>query len=66
MARGRPTREAVYQRLDYQISELWDRLGGLPAPEDSEDIWRGIWYEEAHHSTAIEGNTLSSSMSRDS
>ena len=44
MARGRPTREAVYQRLDYQISELWDRLGGLPAPEESEDIWRGIWY----------------------
>ena len=21
-------------------------------------LWRGIWYEEAHHSTAIEGNTL--------
>ena len=21
-------------------------------------IWRGIWYREAHHSTAIEGNTL--------
>jgi Fic family protein len=21
-------------------------------------IWRGIWFEEAHHSTAIEGNTL--------
>jgi hypothetical protein len=48
----------VYQRLDYQISELWNRLGGLPTPEESEGIWRGIWYEEAHHSTAIEGNTL--------
>ena len=24
----------------------------------SEGIWRGIWLEEAHHSTAIEGNTL--------
>ena len=25
---------------------------------EAADIWRGIWYEEAHHSTAIEGNTL--------
>ena len=34
------------------------RLGGLPTPLEAADIWRGIWYEEAHHSTAIEGNTL--------
>jgi len=33
-------------------------LGGLPSPEEAEGIWRGIWLEEAHHSTAIEGNTL--------
>jgi Fic family protein len=33
-------------------------LGGLPRPEEAEGIWRGIWLEEAHHSTAIEGNTL--------
>lgn len=58
MPRGRPTREAVYQRLDYQIAELSTRLGGLPSPEESEGIWRDIWFEEAHHSTAIEGNTL--------
>jgi Fic family protein len=25
---------------------------------EAQDIWRGLWYEEAHHSTAIEGNTL--------
>jgi hypothetical protein len=30
----------------------------LPSPEDAQGIWRGIWLEEAHHSTAIEGNTL--------
>ena len=45
-----------------QIGELRDRLGGLPAPTEAEGIWRGIWrgiwLEEAHHSTAIEGNTL--------
>ena len=33
-------------------------MGGLPLPEEAAGIWRSIWYEEAHHSTAIEGNTL--------
>ncbi len=56
--RGRPTREVVYERLEIQIAELWQRLGGLPSPVEATDVWRGIWYEEAHHSTAIEGNTL--------
>jgi len=48
----------VYARLDVGIAELWDRMGGLPTPAEASAIWRGIWYEEAHHSTAIEGNTL--------
>lgn len=56
--RGRPPREDVYRRLDFQIEELWQRMGGLPDPLEAGDIWRGIWFEEAHHSTAIEGNTL--------
>lgn len=56
--RGRPTRAAVYDRLRVQIGELRDRLGGLPSPGEADEIWRGIWLEEAHHSTAIEGNTL--------
>jgi len=33
-------------------------MGGLPSRAEAEGIWRGIWLEEAHHSTAIEGNTL--------
>lgn len=57
-ARGRPPREALYERLHVQITELRSRLGGLPSPLEAKDIWRGIWLEEAHHSTAIEGNTL--------
>ena len=56
--RGRPPRRTVYERLRVQIGELGDRLGGLPSPPEAESIWRGIWLEEAHHSTAIEGNTL--------
>jgi len=30
----------------------------LPNPLEASEIWRGIWFEDAHHSTAIEGNTL--------
>ena len=56
--RGRPRHTDVYRRLDAQIAELRERMGGLPAPADAAGIWRDIWYEEAHHSTAIEGNTL--------
>jgi len=56
--RGRPSRAAVYDRLDLQIGSLRERLGGLPSPVEADEIWRGIWLEEAHHSTAIEGNTL--------
>ena len=33
-------------------------MGGLPNPVEAEGIWTTIWYEEAHNSTAIEGNTL--------
>lgn len=33
-------------------------MGGLPSPAQAAGIWRGIWFQEAHHSTAIEGNTL--------
>lgn len=56
--RGRPSRTTLYERLHLQIGELRERLGGLPAPLEAEGIWRGIWLEETHHSTAIEGNTL--------
>lgn len=56
--RGRPSRADVYKRLRVQIGEFKDRLGGLPSSVEASGIWRGIWLEEAHHSTAIEGNTL--------
>ncbi len=55
---GRPSRAELYRRLRADVAELRGRLGGLPTPLEAADVWRGIWYEEAHHSTAIEGNTL--------
>jgi Fic family protein len=58
MARGRPSRTTVYARLEGALVELRERLGGLPSPQESEAIWSDIWHQEAHHSTALEGNTL--------
>jgi len=58
MARGRPSRATVYARLDILLAELRSRLGGLPSPEESAYVWADIWHLEAHHSTALEGNTL--------
>jgi Fic family protein len=57
-ATGRRTRSALYERLHLQITELREQLGGLPAPHEARAIWHGIWLDETHHSTAIEGNTL--------
>jgi Fic family protein len=56
--RGRPSRASVYERLSIAVAELDERLGGLPSPKEAQSIWTDIWYEEAHHSTALEGNTL--------
>lgn len=56
--RGRKSREAIYRQLEDGVEELRSRLGGLPSPVEAEDIWGDIWYQEAHNSTAIEGNTL--------
>ena len=54
---GRPTRASYHLRLEQGREEL-QRLGGLPSPSEAEQIWTEIWYEEAHNSTALEGNTL--------
>ncbi len=56
--RGRKSRQAIYRQLADGVEELRTRLGGLPTPEEAEDIWGDIWFQEAHNSTAIEGNTL--------
>jgi len=55
--RGRPSRADVLRALDQAVEDLRS-VGGLPLPLEADAIWEGIWHEEAHHSTAIEGNTL--------
>ena len=42
--RGRPRRADIYRQLAIQITELRERLGGLPSPVEAEAA--GIWYEE--------------------
>lgn len=58
MARGRPSRQTIYDRLEEAIDDLRTRMGGLPSPAEAEEIWDELWHQEAHHSTALEGNTL--------
>jgi fido (protein-threonine AMPylation protein) len=53
----RPSRDLIYQRLETSVAGL-SSVGGLPLPAEAKEIWKDIWHEEAHHSTAIEGNTL--------
>jgi len=55
--RGRPSRDYVLGQVDIGMGDLV-RAGGLPSSDENEQIWRDIWFEEAHNSTAIEGNTL--------
>lgn len=55
--RGRPARTAVFQRFATAIDEL-RRYGGLPTPVEAKQLWSDVWHLEAHHSTALEGNTL--------
>ena len=54
---GRPSRKSIHERLELEVAALRD-VGGLPKPEEAQEIWRTIWYYEAHNSTALEGNTL--------
>ena len=53
----RPSRDTIYARLETSVDGL-EGVGGLPLPSEAEAIWKDIWFEEAHHSTAMEGNTL--------
>lgn len=57
VGRGRPSRKFILEQVDLAMRDL-KRTGGLPSPTENDEIWHNIWIEEAHNSTAIEGNTL--------
>lgn len=57
MGTGRPSRLSIHERLEGEVAAL-AQVGGLPAPEEAAEIWRSIWFFDAHNSTALEGNTL--------
>lgn len=57
MSRGRPSTKQLLESLDQARGDL-AIIGGLPEPTVFQDVWAGIWTEETHNSTAIEGNTL--------
>jgi Fic family protein len=48
----------VYERLTRALDDLHQHHGGLPNPKQAAAIWDDMWHQEAHHSTALEGNTL--------
>lgn len=48
MARGRPSRQTIYNQLDEAIEDLRSRMGGLPSPAEAEEIWDDLWHQEAH------------------
>lgn len=60
MTRGRPSKQKLLEKMIDEIVVMHKEFGGLPSNLEANEIWKDIWLEETHHSTAIEGNTLSS------
>ncbi|MCJ7781526.1 MAG: Fic family protein, partial [Acidimicrobiia bacterium] len=58
MPGGRPTTEQLLARVDSEVGVLRDRFGGLPHSLELDHVLREIWLLETHHSTAIEGSSL--------
>lgn len=56
--RGRPSLQELLATLDEEVQLLHTRLGGLPRAVEADQILRQIWIDDVHHSTAIEGNTM--------
>ncbi len=50
-------RGSIHRYLAICMAEV-ERLGGLPTPREAREMWGDIWLRETHHSTGIEGNTL--------
>ncbi len=62
---GRPTFSDILQTLDEEVELLRASLGGLPRAVEADQILRSIWIDDVHHSTAIEGNTMTRAQVED-
>lgn len=60
MSRGRPNLKVLLDKLIWEVSVFHTELKGFPPSLEANEIWKDIWLEETHHSTALEGNTLNS------
>lgn len=60
MVQGRPSLDRVLDKLATEVAVFHRDLGGFPTTIEANEIWKDIWLEETHHSTALEGNTLNS------
>jgi fido (protein-threonine AMPylation protein) len=59
LPRGRPSLEALLERVDEQVGLFHRDYGGLPRAVEADQILREIWIEDTYHSSALEGNPLS-------
>jgi len=62
---GRPTYKETLDLLDEEVALLRRSLGGLPRAVEADQILRSIWIDDVHHSTAIEGNTMTRAQVED-
>jgi len=60
MNRGRPNLKKLLEKVNSEIIVFHKETGGFPSSLEANEIWKDIWLEETHHSTALEGNTLNS------
>lgn len=58
--KGRPSLPVLLKKLEQEVIAFRKHAGGLPPSIEANEIWKDIWIEETHHSTALEGNTLNS------
>lgn len=62
---GRPSLAELLDVLDEHVRLLRETLGGLPRAVEADQILRQIWIDDVHHSTAIEGNTMTRAQVED-
>ena len=58
MPAGRLIIRPLLESLTQTGEAFFRQSGGLPPSVEANTVWKDIWLEETHHSTALEGHTL--------